>query len=138
MLPALLIVGVATVYTGPVGNPLYCDRWDTEWMYDEAARPWVALDVSLYRSGLVACGSPVRLVFEDGRVLQARALDAGLFRGHYVEQWGADLPIVVDVPAHLAPFAGWSAPVRVEIEAWGDGRPAPVWQESRRLIDGRV
>lgn len=112
---AMLMIGVATVYTGPVGNPLYCDRWDTEWMYDEAMMPWVALDVNLYRMGAVECGDPVRLTFEDGRELQARALDAGRFRGHYVEQWGGHRPIVVDVPAHLAPFPGWSAPVQMEL-----------------------
>lgn len=61
------------------------------------------------------CGAPVRLEFEDGRVVQARALDAGRLRGYYVEQWGAERPIVVDVPQHLAPFRGLSAPVRVEI-----------------------
>jgi hypothetical protein len=109
------MVGVATVYTGPVGAPLYCDRWDTEWHYDAATGPWVAVDVGEYESGRVQCGDWLELVFTDGARLRARALDAGRLRGYYVEDWGADRPIVVDVPREWAPFEGLSAPVQVEV-----------------------
>ena len=115
-----VLVGVATMYTGPTGAPSYCDRWDTEYAYSEEMAPWVALDVGLYESGVVACGASVRLVFEDGQTLRARALDAGYLARHYVEEWGRERPIVADVPAHLAPFGGWSAPVRVEIDVATD------------------
>lgn len=107
-----VIVGVATVYAGSyVDGPLYCARPGHQMRYDLDALPWVAVDVREYESGRIWCGDELWLRFEDGTELQALALDAGPFEGYYVEEWGADRAIVVDVPAHLAPFPGLSAPV---------------------------
>lgn len=108
-----VLVGVATVYGGPyVGQPLYCDGVGEDLVYSEMTTPWVAVDVREFEMGRILCGDELWLRFEDGSELRALALDAGPFEGYYVEQWGRQ-PIVVDVPVHLAPFAGLSAPVRV-------------------------
>jgi len=112
-MPALaVIVGIATVYAGPyVGGPLYCARPGHQVRYDQSTTPWVAVDVREYESGRIRCGDELWLRFEDGSELQALALDAGPFQGYYVAEWGEERGIVVDVPAHLAPFPGLSAPV---------------------------
>lgn len=123
LLLVLVLVGTATMYAGPARAPLYCDGWDTEWHYDVGTEPWVALDVGLFESGLVPCGAPVT-VWGPGWSLRARALDAGRLAGHYVEEWGADRPIVVDVPEHLAPFEGMSAGGVIVIVGPGVG-PGP-------------
>jgi hypothetical protein len=135
-----ILVGIATIYAAPyVGRPLYCDRggWvhpDGTLLYTlhsskstpspaqrgrEGVGAWVALDVRLFQTGQARCGDHVVLLFppftggqERGQTLHALALDAGPFAGYYIADY-PDLPIIVDVPAHLAPFAGLSSPVRV-------------------------
>jgi hypothetical protein len=114
------LVGVATVYGGPVdtrqheGNPLYCDMYDGKPHYYTAGQaPWVAVDVSHYQNGDVRCGDALVIYFPDGQVLEALALDAGYLERYCVEQWGCDKPIVVDVPHVFFPQPGISAPARV-------------------------
>jgi hypothetical protein len=135
-----LLIGIATTYAGPyVGRPLYCDR-DGTLLYTlpSKSRPspsgratastrgggaggevWVALDVRQFQTDAARCGDHVVLLFspstggqEGGLILHAQALDAGPFRDYYVADYPA-LPIVADVPAHLWPVAGLSAPVHL-------------------------
>lgn len=108
-----ILIGVATVYGAfYAGQPLYCDDGLGEpLIYSESTVPWVAVDVGEYESGRIRCGDELWLRFGDGSELRALALDAGYLAGYYVEQWGS--PIVVDIPEHLAPFPGLSAPVQV-------------------------
>jgi len=62
---------------------------------------WVALDVDLYLSDEVSCWDEIVVEFQDGSRLYAYALDAGPFRDYYIEQYGPDVPIIVDIPDHL-------------------------------------
>ena len=105
----LVLTGMATVYTADqhADLPLYCDRGHG-WTYAETTTPWVALDVRHYHTGAVRCGDLVMLRFPGGQVLTARALDAGNLERYHVQDHG---PIVADIPEHLAPFDGLSAPV---------------------------
>jgi len=105
---AWLLLGVATVYGGSEeahfnGRPLFCDGCTTHLHYDVSAAPWVAVDASEYRSGRVHCEDELWLTFGNGARLQARAYDAGQLYNYETVLGG---PIVVDVPAHLAPFEG--------------------------------
>lgn len=104
LLLSQVTVGVATYYPASefAGRPLYCDyQFEEELVYSEGTADWVAVDVGLYQSGEVWCGDELLILFEDGRRLRARALDAGTFEGYYVADWPG-LPIVVDIPEHLA------------------------------------
>lgn len=103
----LILTGVATYYPADqfAGQPLYCNYRDARLIYDESLPPWIALDVSHYRSGRVHCGDLFLLTFADGTSLTARAWDAGRFDNYYVITW-PHLPIVVDLPEHLKPPAG--------------------------------
>ena len=104
----MALVGVATVYA-MVGGPLYCDTGQCL-VYSEQTEPWVALDVKLY-DRWADCGD-LLLLEGNGWELSARAWDAGPLHLYHIEDW-PELPILVDVPAHLAPFAGLSAQVKV-------------------------
>ena len=101
----IALVGIATAYAGPyVGQPLYCGG-----TYDLQADPWIALPLG----DDWRCGDTVRLRFEDGSTLMARAMDTGPFGAFCVRQVdGTCPPIIVDVPAHLAPFK-LSGPVKL-------------------------
>lgn len=106
MLPfaEVMLVGVATWYGGVyVDGPLYCGG-----TYAPETDPWVALDVAL-EGAFWECGDLVHLRFDDGTSLTARAMDAGPFERYRV----GEERIVVDVPEHLAPFAGLSSGVEV-------------------------
>jgi len=106
-----ILVGVATIYAGIyVGGPLYCDC-DGTLFYDDATPSWVALDVKLYEAGWAKCGDII-LLKGDGWAMTAQALDAGPLYKYYIEDL-PDLPIIVDIPTHLAPFEGLST--RVEM-----------------------
>lgn len=108
----LFLLGMATTYTAPANAPLYCDQFFAQTLtYGSVAEPWVALDVSHY-SGWAEPGEQLEIHFEDGTVVKARALDAGRFAGRWVEDY-PDLPIVVDIPAWLAPKGATSWPVIV-------------------------
>lgn len=106
-------MAMATMYGGAAheGRPLYCDR--NNGLVYRADRTWVAVDVSEYEAGRVRCGDELWITFADGQVLKAPALDAGYLYPHIIAQAG--LPIVVDVPSHMAPFPGLSAQVRTVI-----------------------
>jgi len=103
---------VATWYVAASGAPLYCSTPDAPLAYDIGAAPWVALPVREYGDAW-QCGDLIYLSWLDGNALMARAYDAGPFGAHCVETGGACLPIAVDVPRHLWPVDGLSAPVRV-------------------------
>ena len=112
----IILVGVATTYGGPTdpnyfdGAPLYCDRDGTK-LYSPHTEPWVAVDVSHYENGSVRCGDKLLIRFANGAELRALALDAGYLSRHWTVDY-PHVPIVVDVPAHLAPFQGVT-PARV-------------------------
>lgn len=115
----LLLVGIATMYGGPLdsgaheGRPLYCDLYDGKsHIFEAGAAPWIAVDVAHYESGAVQCGDVFLLIFEDDTTIAAQALDAGFLERHYVEQWGSDRRIVVDVPYMFWGQDGISAPVQ--------------------------
>jgi len=97
---------MATTYLGYTGAPLYCDRGNGL-TFDAVPDPWVALDVSEFLGGRVQCGDEILVRFRNGKTLRARALDAGPLYPHVIADTG--LPIVVDIPAHHAPFPGLSA-----------------------------
>ena len=106
----LIATGMATAYTALPGAPLYCDRGNGL-TFHAVTEPWVALDVSEYTTGRVHCGDEILVLFGDGTRFRARALDAGPLYPYIVADTG--LPIVVDIPAHHAPFPGLSAPAAV-------------------------
>lgn len=128
---SMMLLGTATVYGPYDGSPLYCDRGGEPgslgpMIYGRYEGPWVAIDVGLYESGWARCGDLLRITGPDGSggswELEARALDAGYLMAYQVLDWrgpdGRALPIVVDIPIHLAPFelvwGGFtSAPARV-------------------------
>lgn len=94
-------IGVLTTYAGQyVGEPLYCDN-GTGLVYDDS-RPFVALPVMQYESGLAQCGDWV-LVTTGDYVFWAQALDAGPLEKYRVTQFG-DWPIIADVPEHVWPY----------------------------------
>jgi hypothetical protein len=116
----IVAVGMATAYTAEhADRPLYCDRGNGL-TYGNTVTPWVALDVSEYRSGRVQCGDRIEVTFENGEVLVAYALDAGPLYPYQIAEAGY-APIIVDVPAHLAPFEGLSARCRL-VNLSGAGR----------------
>ena len=100
------LAGVATTYTYSDygGEPLFCCG-----VYDD--RPFVALPIELLGE-FWECGDWVRVTTPGGS-LWAQALDTGAFYRYRVEQWGVDVPIVVDVPEHLWRDVGISAPASV-------------------------
>ena len=98
-----------TVYAGQyVGQPLYCDAWDTVLMYDATTPPWVAMPDSFWQGG-GKCWD--RIGIRIGGVNHYYyALDRMAPSDWYVIQPdGAWLPIMADLPAAHAPFPGLSA-----------------------------
>lgn len=117
ILAALMLYGgVATYYSEEkhAGNPLYCDQFVTDGrlVYDRNLTNWAAFDVTWY-GDKVNCGDKMRLFFPDGTILDVLAWDAGRFGKFYVEDWGPDKPIIVDLPEHLRPDGALSWPVVV-------------------------
>jgi hypothetical protein len=90
--------GAGTIYLGPVGNRLYCDRGNGL-IYSEDTRPFAAFPVGKYESGEIRCGDWMRVTEyrDDGttRTFVVQALDAGTF-GEHTKIGG--LPIVMDGP----------------------------------------
>lgn len=106
MKTAFILIGLLTWYGGQsepefVGEYLYCSTGTQPLRYDEATKPWIAVDVSRYESGEVQCGDLLYVAFDDSPQWNffARAYDAG-----YLDD--ADLGIIGDVPWHLAKFDG--------------------------------
>ena len=92
-----VLLGLATAYTATPAAPLFCGG-----TFATTSAPFVALPVAYHGTGW-QCGDLVYLRFADGSTLMARARDAGpLSRYHIADAPG--VPIVVDVPAHWAPF----------------------------------
>jgi hypothetical protein len=117
ILAACVLTGVVTIYQEPyVGRPLYCSSPAEPRYYDvNSPAAWIALDAAYYESGRARCGDQVLVtgaVDGSGWAVIVQALDAGPLSAYYIEQW-PDKPIVADLPAHLAPFSGLSAPARL-------------------------
>lgn len=107
----LSFISMATFYyPKQFSNPpvLYCG------MYAPESVPWVALNVELYQQGVVLCGDRVEVLFADGTLLNALALDAGPFTGYYIEGY-QELGIGVDIPHPLWPYDSMSAPVLIRV-----------------------
>ena len=106
------IIGAGSIYRGPIGNPLFCATSSEPLYYDQSSPPWVALPVSQF--GVTWERGDLLLIRPQGASsLMARALDAGPFGDHCIATGDQCLPIVVDVPAHLATWEGLSAEVEV-------------------------
>jgi hypothetical protein len=124
ILAACVLTGVVTIYQEPyVGRPLYCSSPAEPRYYDvNSPAAWIALDAAYYESGRARCGDQILVTATDdgsGWAVIAQALDAGPLSAYYIEQWPGTSqhlerqPIVADLPAHLAPFSGLSAPARL-------------------------
>lgn len=117
----LILAGMATVYGAHSPNaPLYCDGRlgpAGTLLFHTVTQPWVALDVSEYTSGRVRCGDDIIVRFpgtiggHGTHTLRAQALDAGPLYPFVIAE--TELPIVVDIPRHQAPFTGLSHPATV-------------------------
>jgi hypothetical protein len=109
MIPTL--TGMITTYAIAewAGRPLYCPPH----RYDQAAPPWIALEVQLYQSGQVKCGDPVIVDFDDGTRLELLALDAGPFAGLCAGTPCS--PIIGDVPEPywIHPYIGSPGTIRL-------------------------
>jgi hypothetical protein len=105
---ALILAGIATWYAGPyIGGPLYCGGY-----YTTDNMPWVAVDVSEYENSRIRCGDTL-MIWLAGEMIRARAMDAGPLYKYYIEDFGPELPIVVDIPKHLWPLETLSAKVTI-------------------------
>lgn len=117
MIRFVILVGLLTWYGGPtepefVGEYLYCSTGARPLRYDEATKPWIAVDVSEYESGEIQCGDLLYVAFDDNPQLNffARAYDAGHLDN-------AGLGIIGDVPWHLAKFDGTAHGTIVNVTA---------------------
>jgi hypothetical protein len=99
-----LTIFVVTVYTATIGTPLYCDGWDTDYLYSPDTPPWVAWP---FDSAGGRCGDHIA-IWIDGERYDYLALDSGAFGHHCVLDAEGCHPIAADVPVHLAPFEGLS------------------------------
>lgn len=112
--PEAAETGIATYYTYEEygGGPLYAHRTlHYDYSHD---LPWCAVNVEAYLSGAVLPGDKLVVEFlEYDVVLYLEAWDAGPFTGYYIEDFGPDMPIIVDIPEHLWPLDVMSARVRV-------------------------
>lgn len=50
------------------------------------------------------CGDQLRIDFEAGQVITITLLDTGAFRQYYIEDFGPNRPIIVDVSEYAWPF----------------------------------
>lgn len=103
------LVGVATWYgPGYYYQPLYCGGF-----YEPGTPPWAAVDVGMFQEGW-ECGDELQITFEDGTELTLRLMDTGPLSNYYIEDFGPDTPIVIDIPEPFWAFPGsYAAPVRV-------------------------
>lgn len=109
MISQTIIIGIATMYIGVVGSPLYCDN-DGTMKYCNEGLPWVALPVGKYGEW-AECGDEIVLHGDDWSI-QARALDAGPLSDYYIEDF-PELAIIADVPEIHSPFRGLSSRARM-------------------------
>ncbi len=103
MTAALLAI---TIYIAPTGAPLFCDRGQGL-VYDPDAS-WIAWDFATYGG---RCGDMIEVVHQ-GVSRRFRALDSGRFGAFCVRTPEGCLPIMADLPQHLAWFGGLSVPVQ--------------------------
>ena len=118
--------GTATWYAGEwIGGPLYCGGY-----YETSNGPWVALDSSWYELGKVKCNQKVWVFLEGAEPFEAVAMDAGHLERYYVEDFGPERRIIVDVPFHLWPMPPQrAAPV---VLVWRDNGSRGVhWNTGR-------
>lgn len=89
------IKGGVTFYYGEFeGRTLGCYPYK----YEKATGPWVAVDVSWFRTGKVECGDWAIVQFPDGEYTIARILDSGYLAENKV--WDSGLPFVADFPKY--------------------------------------
>lgn len=81
--------------------------------YGKHTPPWVALDDSVFALGW-ECGDLIRVSYSDGEVLEGLFLDTGFLHAHYVEDFGPERRIVVDVPKRFWHRDDMAVLVRVE------------------------
>lgn len=113
------MVGVATYYTYDDygGGPLYCSTVDNPMWYTRERMEqynWVAVDPSLYKTGLIKCGDLVELEFESGELVRAYAWDAGPLYDYRVMDWPS-MRIIVDLEESAWPKQEMSGLVRMRI-----------------------
>jgi hypothetical protein len=111
----VILIGVATWYAGPLDDPLFCDCGQSpSLLYTRKTKPWIAMDLYYYNSGW-ECGDEIWVYFGNHPRLKLALYDAGPLLDYYIEDFGPDMPIVGDIPAHLWPydFHTRSAPVRL-------------------------
>jgi hypothetical protein len=107
--------GAGTIYLGPEGNPLFCDRGNGL-IYSRDTENWVAFPKYLFDLGLVRCGDLVHILeyLPDGttRATMARIYDAGGFGPHTTI---GGMPIVVDAPPWVATWPLYPGFARVRV-----------------------
>ena len=107
MTPAFALVAITTYAGVYVGQPLYCDTWDTDLTYSADTVKWVAMPDAFWDAG-GQCWDDVVLMI-DGKVYVRKALDRVQHGDWYVTQAsGVLLPLGADWPAFDAPFEGLS------------------------------
>lgn len=107
----MMVIAVATWYAGVyVGRDLYCGG-----VYAETTDPWIALPIQdkTWQCGDLAVLEFIGETAADHEVLLARVMDTGPFGNNCVIRDGDCVPIVADMPRHLWPVDGLSAPVRL-------------------------
>lgn len=110
------MAGTGTVYLAPErieDHPLFCSTPQRPLFYDASTPPWVAFPISAEWECWDLALIRARLPDGTTRSFTAYVLDAGPFGAHCIEQGDQCVPIVVDVPQHLATWSGMSASVEV-------------------------
>lgn len=98
-----ILWGVITWYAVATGAPLYCGGTV------DPGEAWLALPVEAYASGEVACGD-LFAVWSEGELMFLPARDAGPFGPYCVMDEGQCVDILADLPRHVFPGQGLSAP----------------------------
>ena len=105
-----IVLTVATVYTGTIGAPLYCDTTNTEYSFHPDQPAFLAWPFDVAGG---ECGDTI-LVTVNGKKHWYKALDSGHFGKHCVVQPdGTCARIAVDIPMFFAPFEGLSHVAKV-------------------------
>ena len=113
MLTTLITVAL-TIYTGPIAAPLYCDTGHG--LTYTTTATWIAWDFAVHGG---QCGDIIEVI-ADGQRRTFPALDSGRFGRHCVQTVDGCLPIMADLPQHLAWFPGLSVAVDSvrNVSAW--------------------
>lgn len=107
--------GAGTVYLH-TDAPLFCSTPQRPLFYDTVAPPWVALPVTDFQNDVVRCGDLIYVRPANAPSFMARPVDPHPMHGYCVQQGtGPCLPIVVDVPEHVATWRGLSVRGGVEV-----------------------